>query len=52
MADEIPLVKPSIGDEEILAAERVMRSGLITQGPEVEAFEEEFKCQTIRFIRL
>ena len=45
MASKVPLVKPSIGDEEILAAERVMRSGLITQGPEVEVFEEEFKSQ-------
>ncbi len=45
MANKIPLVKPSIGNEEILAVERIMRSGYITQGPEVEAFEEEFKSQ-------
>lgn len=32
---------PAIGDEEIEAVTRVMRSGRIAQGPEVEAFEEE-----------
>lgn len=38
----IPLAKPLIGDEERAAVDRVMRSGMIAQGPEVTAFEEEF----------
>lgn len=38
----IPIVRPSLGDEEIAAASRVIRSGWITQGPEVAAFEREF----------
>ena len=42
MAKNIPLVKPFIGEDEILAVERVMKSELLTQGLEVEAFENEF----------
>jgi len=38
----IPPAKPLIGDDEIAAVERVMRSGMIAQGPEVAAFEQEF----------
>lgn len=38
----IPPAKPLIGDEERAAVDRVMRSGMIAQGPEVAAFEEEF----------
>lgn len=38
----VPIVRPSLGDEEIAAATRVIRSGWITQGPEVAAFEAEF----------
>ncbi len=34
--------KPIIGEEERAAVDRVMRSGMIAQGPEVEAFEREF----------
>ena len=34
--------KPTIGKEEEVAALRVLRSGWLSQGPEVEAFEEEF----------
>ena len=33
---------PQIGEEEIAAAERVLRSGWITTGPECAAFEREF----------
>jgi len=38
----IPAAKPVIGEEEIEAAVRVLRSGNVVQGPEVAAFEEEF----------
>jgi len=38
----IPPAKPIIGDEERAAVDRVMRSGMIAQGPEVAAFETEF----------
>jgi len=38
----IPPAKPIIGDDERAAVDRVMRSGMIAQGPEVEAFEQEF----------
>lgn len=38
----IPAAKPIIGDEERAAVDRVMRSGMIAQGPEVAAFEREF----------
>ena len=42
MSDFIPPAKPLIGDEEREAVDRVMRSGMLAQGPEVAAFEEEF----------
>ena len=42
MTDFIPPAKPIIGDEEREAVDRVLRSGMIAQGPEVKAFEEEF----------
>ena len=42
MSDFIPPAKPLIGEEEIEAVARVMRGGMIAQGPEVKAFEEEF----------
>src|SRR5690242_15442884 len=38
----IPVTKPLLGDEEREAVDRVLRSGMIAQGPEVEAFEAEF----------
>jgi dTDP-4-amino-4,6-dideoxygalactose transaminase len=38
----IPAAKPVIGEEEIAAAVRVLRSGMVVQGPEVAAFEQEF----------
>lgn len=44
MADFIPPAKPLIGDEEIAAVTRVLRSGMLAQGPEVKAFEEEFSA--------
>lgn len=39
---KLPIVRPDIGDAEIEAVARVIRSGWITQGPEVAAFEREF----------
>lgn len=42
MPDLIPAAKPLIGDDERAAVDRVLRSGMIAQGPEVAAFEREF----------
>ena len=38
----IPAAKPIIGDDERAAVDRVLRSGMVAQGPEVAAFEREF----------
>tara|TARA_R100000365_G_C2748490_1_gene80172 strand:- start:10870 stop:11967 length:1098 start_codon:yes stop_codon:yes gene_type:complete len=38
----IPPAKPIIGDDEREAVDRVLRSGMVAQGPEVAAFETEF----------
>ena len=43
----IPAAKPVIGDEERAAVDRVLRSGMIAQGPEVAAFEKEFSEQLV-----
>jgi dTDP-4-amino-4,6-dideoxygalactose transaminase len=40
--DSIPPARPQIGPAEIEAAVRVLRSGMVVQGPEVAAFEREF----------
>ena len=42
MSERIPIALPDLGDEEVAAVTRVLRSGWVTQGPEVAAFEEEF----------
>jgi perosamine synthetase len=42
--DPIPPAKPVIGEAEIEAAVRVLRSGMVVQGPEVAAFEQEFSA--------
>jgi perosamine synthetase len=38
----IPVARPAVGEEEIAAVAAVMRSGMLAQGEEVTAFEEEF----------
>jgi perosamine synthetase len=40
--DLIPSARPVIGEAEIDAAVRVLRSGMVIQGPEVAGFEQEF----------
>jgi len=42
MNEFIPPAKPLIGYEECMEVERVLRSGMLAQGPEVKLFEEEF----------
>ena len=44
MSEFIPPARPLIGDEERAAVDRVMRSGMLAQGPEVAAFEAEFSA--------
>ncbi|GAA4593336.1 dTDP-4-amino-4,6-dideoxygalactose transaminase [Actinoplanes octamycinicus] len=44
MTASIPSARPVIGPDEIAAAVRVLSSGLVVQGPEVAAFEEEFSA--------
>lgn len=40
----IPIARPLIGPEERAAVDRVLLSGTLSQGPEVEAFEDEFSA--------
>jgi perosamine synthetase len=47
MSGMIPAARPLIGDEEREAVDRVLRSGMIAQGPEVAAFEREFSDQLL-----
>jgi len=46
--DFIPPAKPIIGDEEREAVDRVLRSGMVAQGPEVAAFETEFAAHFVQ----
>ena len=43
----IPPARPLIGEEEIEAVAAVMRTGMIAQGPQVAAFEEEFAAALV-----
>ena len=43
----IPAARPLIGDEERIAVDRVLRSGMIAGGPEVAAFERDFADQLV-----
>lgn len=47
MSGYIPAAKPLIGDDERAAVDRVLRSGMVAQGPEVAAFESEFSDQLV-----
>lgn len=38
----IPFGKPVIGDEELAAVERVLKTGILVHGPEAEFFEKKF----------
>lgn len=38
----IPITRPIIGDEEITAVSETLRSGWVTQGPQVAQFEQDF----------
>lgn len=38
----VPIAKPILDEEEFKAVKRVLESGMIAHGPEVEAFEKEF----------
>ncbi|MCI2266965.1 DegT/DnrJ/EryC1/StrS family aminotransferase [Sediminivirga luteola] len=48
MNDFIPPAKPLIGDEERAAVDRVLRTGMVAQGPEVAAFEGEFSSHFVQ----
>src|SRR6516164_2795404 len=41
MAERIPLSRPYFDAQELEAVRRVLASGWVVQGPEVEAFEQE-----------
>jgi len=42
MEEFVPAARPLIGDEERAAVDRVLRGGMIAQGPETAKFEREF----------
>jgi perosamine synthetase len=46
MKKNYPITALDLGDQETLAIQKVLSSGWIMQGPEVEAFEREFSCYT------
>ncbi len=42
MNKSLPIARPLLGEAETKAVSRVIESGWVTQGPEVQAFEKEF----------
>ena len=42
VSSKISLVEPIVGEDEVAAVSRILRSGQLAQGPEVARFEEEF----------
>lgn len=48
MSEFIPPAKPIIGEDERHAVDRVLRSGMVAQGPEVAAFETEFSAHFVQ----
>src|SRR5919108_1876047 len=42
VATRIPITAPWLGDEELEAVAKPLKTGWLTQGPEVAAFEREF----------
>ncbi len=48
MSGFIPAAKPIIGADEREAVDRVLRSGMIAQGPEVAEFEREFSSHFVQ----
>ncbi|MDU3080548.1 MAG: DegT/DnrJ/EryC1/StrS family aminotransferase, partial [Cutibacterium avidum] len=46
-AQFIPPAKPILGDDERKAVDEVIASGMVAQGPQVHAFEEEFSSQVV-----
>ncbi|MBR2580858.1 MAG: DegT/DnrJ/EryC1/StrS family aminotransferase [Cutibacterium sp.] len=46
-AQFIPPAKPILGDDERKAVDEVIASGMVAQGPQVHAFEDEFSSQVV-----
>jgi len=47
MTIRVQVAAPILGEQELIAVSRVLRSGLLAQGPEVAAFESEFSHQVV-----
>ena len=45
MVNSVPFFRPSVGDAEVDAVSKAMRSGWLTTGPNAAAFEKEFSDQ-------